>query len=86
MKGFSVLVLIFLVDSIVALVQGHNMYTLKPGGATGIVVDVITLIACLIIGPAMWQAAERRDLQKALRSYQETGETGALQEWDRTFH
>jgi len=34
MKGFSVLCLIFFVDGIVGIVQGNNLYTLKPGGGS----------------------------------------------------
>src|SRR5579885_2351452 len=86
MKGLSVLVLIFLIDSIVGLVQGNNMYTLKPGGSTGVVINVITLIACLILGPALWKAAERRDLNEAIRRYQEDGDQSALAKWHRTYH
>jgi hypothetical protein len=86
MKGLSVLCLIFLIDSIVGLAQGNNMYTLKPGGSTGVVVNVITLIGCLIVGPALWKAAERRDLNEAIRRYQADGDQPALTEWERTYH
>jgi uncharacterized membrane protein len=86
MKGLSVLCLIFLIDAIVGLAQGNNIYTLKPGGSTGIVVNVITLIACLIVGPALWKAAERRDLNEAIRQYQADGDQSVLTEWDRTYH
>jgi len=86
MKGLSVLCLIFLIDAIVGLAQGNNMYTLKPGGTTGVIVNVITLIACLILGPGLWKAAERRDLNEAISRYQEDGDPAALAEWERTYH
>lgn len=85
MKGLSVLCLIFVIDAIAGLVQGNNMYTLRPGGSGGIVLNVVTLLACLIGGPALWQAAERRDLDRALRRYEEAGDASALHEWERTF-
>lgn len=86
MKGLSVLCLIFLIDAIVGLVQGNNMYTLKPGGTTGVIVNVITLIACLFLGPGLWKAAERRDMNEAIRRYQADGDQSALADWERTYH
>lgn len=85
MKGLSALCLIFLIDAIIGLAQGHNMYTLKPGGAIGVVVNLITLIVCLFLGPALWKVAERRDLYKAIQRYNEEDDPSALREWDRNF-
>lgn len=85
MKGFSILVLIFAIDAIVGLAQGNNMYSLKPGGTTGVVVDVITLVVCLVLGPGLWQAAKRRDWRAAVARYEEEGDDSGLREWQRTY-
>jgi len=86
MKGFSVLCLIFFVDGIVGIVQGNNMYTLKPGGGSGLAVNIVTICVCLVLGPVAWETAKRRDFAEAMRRLEEDGQDGsALREWDRTF-
>ena len=40
----STVCLIFIVDAIVALAEGHNMYTLRATGTRGMVVNVVSLL------------------------------------------
>ena len=59
MTALSLLCFIFLIDAIVGLVNGNNMYTLKPGGTAA--ANVVTLVVCVLLGPVLWRAAERQD-------------------------
>jgi hypothetical protein len=81
-KGLSALCLLFAIDAVVGLVQGNNMYTLKPGGGSGIVVNVATLVVCLILGPWLWRTAQARATQRAYTAWQ-AHEAGEISQSER---
>lgn len=70
MKGLSALCLLFAIDAVVGLVQGNNMWTLKPGGGTGIAINIVTLIVSVILGPALWRAAQARAWGRAIAHHE----------------
>lgn len=82
MKGLSALCALFALDAVIGLAQQNNMYSLKHWNGGGIAVDVVTLIVCLIFGPALWQMAKRRALFRALDAM-EAHEQGLITEADR---
>ena len=82
MKGLSALCLIFAIDAVIGLVQGNNMYTLKPGGGTGIGVNVATLVVCVILGPWLWRIAQAQATRRAYAAWQ-VHEAGELSETER---
>jgi hypothetical protein len=75
LKGLSALCLLFVIDGIIGLAQGNNMYTLKPGGTNGVIANVVTIVVCLVLGPALWGAARRRDFAEAMRQYDDEAPT-----------
>ena len=81
-KGLSALCLLFAIDAVVGLAQGNNMYSLKPGGGTGIAVNVATLVVCLILGPWLWRTAQAHAMQRAYAAWQ-AHESGAMSEAER---
>jgi hypothetical protein len=70
MRGLSAICLLFVIDAVWGLADGQNMFTLKPGGGTGITVNIIVLVGCLILGPALWRIAQARAWRRAHAHYE----------------
>lgn len=84
MKGLSAFCLLLAADSIYWLAKGKNVWTFHAG-PHHVLVNIVSLVVAVIVGPTLWKGASVRGYREAMRHFEETGDDSDLARWDKTF-